>query len=278
MKRRGRDGDRASRTAGAWKRRLGALTALAVISVSGAAFGDYPNSPEQGSAVSAYAGNAPPEFEPGGLDIRGGPDRNQITIALHRPAGLFLVADRSGIVPGGALKPEQSSCESVDPFLVRCAHLGPDVFAVSGGDDDEVEIKATVRGTGFVRTGDGSDRIAVAKRGNSRAEFFGGRGADALIGGPSGRSARPQGRRSDQLQGAAGGDVVRGAAGADRITGGAGRDRLYGGSGFDRIGAADGERDRILDCGPGRDIAVVDVIDPRSRRCERTREASDFGR
>jgi hypothetical protein len=43
-------------------------------------------------------------------------------------------------------------------------------------------------------------------------------------------------------------------------------DRLSGGAGNDRVTAVDGKRDAV-DCGPGRDTAVVDSHD-RVRGCE----------
>ena len=45
-----------------------------------------------------------------------------------------------------------------------------------------------------------------------------------------------------------------------------GNDRLLGGAGNDSIKARDGQRDTI-DCGPGRDIAIVDRLD-RATHCE----------
>ncbi|MDQ3723238.1 MAG: hypothetical protein M3376_09280, partial [Actinomycetota bacterium] len=58
-----------------------------------------------------------------------------------------------------------------------------------------------------------------------------------------------------------------GGAGNDRLTGGFDPDILRGGRGRDRLVAVDGARD-ILDCGPGRDTAIVDRKD-RVRNCER---------
>jgi len=66
--------------------------------------------------------------------------------------------------------------------------------------------------------------------------------------------------------------VLDGGPGNDRITGGYDADRLHGGPGRDAIVAVDGRRDRV-DCGPGRDTALVDRID-RVRNCERVRRDS----
>lgn len=81
----------------------------------------------------------------------------------------------------------------------------------------------------------------------------------------------------DTIDGGAGNDQHSGGCGDDTITGGPGQDDIGGdrtaacfygpiyggctvGSGNDTINAVDGERDTI-DCGPGADVANVDVID-----------------
>lgn len=73
--------------------------------------------------------------------------------------------------------------------------------------------------------------------------------------------------RGDRLIGTAGGDRIYGRGGADRISGRGGADCLWGGTGPDLIWARDGGRDWV-DCGPGRDRAVVDRVD-RVVHCER---------
>jgi Ca2+-binding RTX toxin-like protein len=64
-----------------------------------------------------------------------------------------------------------------------------------------------------------------------------------------------------------GNDVILGFGGADRLRGDAGSDTLVGGHGPDTLEAADGERDRRLDCGPGGGRAHRDSRDPKPRRC-----------
>jgi Ca2+-binding RTX toxin-like protein len=73
--------------------------------------------------------------------------------------------------------------------------------------------------------------------------------------------------RGDRLIGTAGGDRIYGRGGADRIDGRGGADCVWGGTGADIVLARDGRRDWI-DCGPGRDRAVVDRVD-RVVHCER---------
>jgi hypothetical protein len=93
-------------------------------------------------------------------------------------------------------------------------------------------------------------------------------GADVLIGTA----------HADRLSGHAGDDLLRGGAGNDRLFGGAGNDRLIGGRGHnvysggngrDTIRARNGVRDRI-DCGAGKDVAMVDRHD-RVTGCEALR-------
>jgi len=71
----------------------------------------------------------------------------------------------------------------------------------------------------------------------------------------------------DRLIGTAAGERIYGRGGADRIDGRGGADCLWGGAGADRIHSRDGVRDWV-DCGPGRDRAVVDRVD-RVVHCER---------
>ena len=87
--------------------------------------------------------------------------------------------------------------------------------------------------------------------GTSRGEYLAGGGFDDVILGMGG---------NDTILGGAGDDRLDGGAGNDVITGGSGADTILGGPGSDTIYAADGERD-IIDCGPGRDRAVVDSVD-----------------
>jgi hypothetical protein len=74
----------------------------------------------------------------------------------------------------------------------------------------------------------------------------------------------------DCLRGRRGSDKLSGRAGDDELRGGRGRDRLRGGRGRDVIRAARGSRDRV-DCGAGRDEAVVTPSKDRWRHCETVR-------
>jgi hypothetical protein len=95
--------------------------------------------------------------------------------------------------------------------------------------------------------------------GTKRADRLSGRGAAETIKG---------GRGNDRLSGGGGNDLLLGGPGADRLTGGAGLDDFRGGAGKDSLNARDGKADRV-DCGPGKDRAIVDPLDAPVRRCER---------
>ena len=75
-----------------------------------------------------------------------------------------------------------------------------------------------------------------------------------------GPAPSPVTRTGNRLTGGSGADTLSGAEAQDRLTGGSGSDILTGGSGNDRIFAADNRSDSI-DCGPGRDTAVIDLIE-----------------
>jgi DNA-binding beta-propeller fold protein YncE len=127
--------------------------------------------------------------------------------------------------------------------------LGNDRILAGGGSD-------------LVCAGAGNDRV-VGGRGNDR--LFGQVGNDILFGGP-GRDLLRGGSGNDRLFGGAGHDRLVGGPGNDRITPGPGRDIVAAGGGNDRIFSRDGQRD-VINCGPDRDVAIVDAVD-RVHRCE----------
>jgi len=70
----------------------------------------------------------------------------------------------------------------------------------------------------------------------------------------------------DLIDGADRDDFLDGAAGRDYVNGGPGRDTVIAKGGEDVVYARDGEREWI-DCGSGKDVAVVDSVDV-VRHCE----------
>ncbi len=115
----------------------------------------------------------------------------------------------------------------------------------------------------------GSAALAVDRSGGARGErIVGTNGADVLqgLGG------------ADNLIGKRGRDVLIGGGGEDKLRGDGGRDSFnmrngvtLKANGRDRVYARDGKRDEI-NCGAGRDLAVVDEVEDGVYDCETVRE------
>lgn len=73
--------------------------------------------------------------------------------------------------------------------------------------------------------------------------------------------------RGDRLTGSGADDGIWGMDGDDELYGGKGRDLILGGAGDDFIETKDGEVD-FVGCGPGNDVASVDLVDRMDSDCE----------
>ena len=111
--------------------------------------------------------------------------------------------------------------------------------------------------------------LAVDRTGTGQGERIVGTKGDDVLKGLRGR---------DNLIGKGGRDVLIGGGGEDSLHGDGGRDsfNMRGGAplaakGRDRIYARDGHPDSI-NCGQGRDLAVVDVVEDGVFDCEVVRE------
>lgn len=118
---------------------------------------------------------------------------------------------------------------------------------------------------------------AVDDRPSQGKRVVGTKGPDRLVGT----------KGADRLKGLAGRDLLIGGAGRDLLIGGKGADVLRGGPGRDgfnmragvelaapgrdRIDARDGGQDEI-NCGAGRDKAVVDAFEDGVYNCEKVIE------
>jgi hemolysin type calcium-binding protein len=107
----------------------------------------------------------------------------------------------------------------------------------------------------------------LAPAAGARPLLKGTKRADRLSGGPAAETLKG-GQGNDRLSGGGGNDLLLGGSGNDRLTGGGGLDNLRGEAGNDLLNARDGKADRV-DCGSGKDKAVVDAIDAPVRGCER---------
>jgi RTX calcium-binding nonapeptide repeat (4 copies) len=102
--------------------------------------------------------------------------------------------------------------------------------------------------------------LMLASAGPARAKRMSGtEGADRIVGTA----------KADVIKSLGGNDRIEGRGGSDRLSGGAGRDRLSGGRGADRLNAVDGQVDRVVKGGHGKDICRVDPVDEfKAQGCE----------
>jgi len=103
-------------------------------------------------------------------------------------------------------------------------------------------------------------------RGGSRPVIGGSFEGESFGNDPSSEYFYGQGG-NDTLRGFGQPDILDGGAGRDKLFGGKGKDTLYGGGGNDVIDARDGDKDRAIDCGPGKDVVKVDRVDPTPKNC-----------
>ncbi len=151
-------------------------------------------------------------------------------------------------------------------FSVRVAGTGAQTLTATAGADRDSDPSDNAASLTF-QVGGGSRAIAVSVPTGTKT---GTAGANVLTGDGGANILRGRGGH-DRLYGRGGNDTLYGDAGNDLLDGGAGLDRFFGGTGRDTIRARDGRRERI-DCGPGRDTAIVDKGDV-VRGCETVRRS-----
>lgn len=154
---------------------------------------------------------------------------------------------------------------------------GADVLTGTGEDDTLAGLGGNDRlrggdgndtldggaGTDDIAGGDGRDAVSYSQHGGVTVSLD-----DLANDGGSGELDNTQtdiedifgSPGNDVLQGNAGANTIDGSGGDDRLLGGGGRDSLFGGDGGDRLDGRDAVAD-TLDCGPGEDIAFIDVRD-----------------
>jgi Ca2+-binding RTX toxin-like protein len=116
----------------------------------------------------------------------------------------------------------------------------------------------------LARSGDGAaPRTTVGSNASNR--IIGTQGPDRI----EGRGG------NDTIRGRGGNDVLKGDNGGDTLNGGRGFDRLNGGRGGDTIQARDGHPD-LIDCGTGKDTAIVDRHEDGVYDCERVLTPRSF--
>jgi Ca2+-binding RTX toxin-like protein len=198
--------------------------------------------PAVGSAARgepSVASSSPAVGGPARTIVLGGAGANRVTLDIDRSAEQYVITDAAGITAG-------QNCTGVSSQTVRCTRYR------SSGDYFEARLQGA------------ADIFEMLSEEAQRLRLRGGEGADKLLAGAG----------NDALRGGDGADTITGRAGSDRLFADRGRDRLIGGTGRDRLHANDDDSDRAINCGPGKDVVLVDRgQDPRPIRCERVRRA-----
>lgn len=129
--------------------------------------------------------------------------------------------------------------------------------------EEDTGPSARCGGGGTCSGGDGDDVLD----GSTGPDRLSGLGGDDIFAGRRGDDMLSGGDGDDRITGDRGADVIRGGNGKDTLTGGFDRDALYGGPGNDTLTPGSGVSGELVDCGPGRDTAIVGRGD-RTRSCE----------
>jgi Ca2+-binding RTX toxin-like protein len=127
-----------------------------------------------------------------------------------------------------------------------------------GGNGNDLLVNSVVTCQGHVYDGgSGEDTVSYARSNDNLRVTLGGSG------GPSGCGNDDQVLAvNESLEGSDGPDVLVGDGDENSIMGHLGADVLIGKGGSDFIDAADGQRDKQIDCGGGGDDVVKDGSDP----------------
>jgi Ca2+-binding RTX toxin-like protein len=145
---------------------------------------------------------------------------------------------------------------------VLYADPGGDDLLGGNGNDLLVNSVVTCQGHKF-GGGSGEDTVSYARSKDNLRVELGGTGAPAGCGNPD-----QVGSDNESLEGSDGPDVLVGDNGDNSLMGHVGADVFVGKGGSDFIDAADGQRDKQIDCGGGGgDEVSRDGNDPSGSSC-----------
>jgi Ca2+-binding RTX toxin-like protein len=137
-------------------------------------------------------------------------------------------------------------------------YADPGGDALLGGNGNDLLVSSVVTCQGHVYDGgSGEDTVSYARSNDNLRVTLGGSG-----GPPGCGSADSVLAVNESLEGSDGPDVLVGDGDENSIMGHLGADVLIGKGGSDFIDAADGQRDKQIDCGGGGDDVVKDGSDP----------------
>ncbi|MFN8163289.1 MAG: hypothetical protein U0R26_05555 [Solirubrobacterales bacterium] len=142
-------------------------------------------------------------------------------------------------------------------------YADPGADQLSGGPGNDLLVSSVLTCQGHTYDGgSGEDTVSYARSNDALRVALSG------TGGPAGCSTPDQVLADNEsLEGSDGPDVLIGDSGDNSLLGHLGADTLIGKGGDDFIDAADGRRDKQIDCGAGDDEAVRDRSDPPASSC-----------
>jgi Ca2+-binding RTX toxin-like protein len=191
------------------------------------------------------------------LTIRSGPEENDLRVTYDATTARYTITDQAGIDGNGFTE--------IDAQTVSCR---PDEFASIALDPDQGNDRALFAasipagpGRVFVDAVGGNDVIEFERGSRVATDLRAASGHDTIIGSGA----------HDYMLGEGGNDRLLGRGGNDQLNGDTGKDRLVAGTSDDAINAQAGDRDAIIDCGPGDDAVRLDRKDPKPKRCEHIR-------
>jgi Ca2+-binding RTX toxin-like protein len=144
---------------------------------------------------------------------------------------------------------------------VLYADPGADMLEGGPGNDLLVSSVATCQGHTF-QGGPGIDTASYARSNAALTVTIGGTGGTKGCGTPD-----HIGSDIESLEGSEGPDVLIGNNGPNSFLGHAGADTFIAKGGNDFIDAKDGQRDKKISCGGGKDEVLRDPVDPRGTSC-----------
>jgi hypothetical protein len=229
-------------------------------------------------------------------------DQVEIEIASYPGAPIFVTSSEKPITASSPCDNPPFESGMPDPTTARCPRDLVAAFSLSLGEgNDDYYASPNFLEPFEVRAGPDADEVAG---GDGEDAIFGEEGDDIVVSGGGG---------SDLVDGGPGNDLVLGYGGNDRVFGGSGDDSVSGdgqgqepgddlidtgdgndqvhelqksgyetkdtirtGSGRDVVEADDGGGGDRINCGPGRDRAVIDPKgDKAGKSCEKVKREKD---
>ena len=237
-------------------------TALLTICIVGIAHADAPMHGKDGTAPATVAGYPTASYL-ASVNLFGTAEADEVRVDDDLAPSDIRLEVAGGLATGDT----NETCRLISFNAAACSTVdAPGLTLDLNAGSDRVSLSSSQAGSSVIDGGSGNDRVVVeSAETQDYVVLYGGTGADALIG------SETLGE-GDALYGDSGNDVIKGRAGKDAIFGDSGSDDVFGGRGDDRLVLAERRRparDGVIDCGAGRDHALIDRKDPApAHSCE----------